>query len=106
MISALTMLPNRIQIRALFWPLHDILGATREGKDTTHAKPRTEAAFEGGDHPQGSAVTVEPHKTRQTPVLEWDISPEGEAEVESVGKVVIRPPLGLRHTCAPKIPQS
>ena len=52
------------------------------------------------DHPQGSAVTVEPHKTIQTPALEWDVRPEGEVEVESVRNAEMRPLLGVTaHQC-------
>ena len=53
--------------------------------------------MKGDDHPQGSAVTVEP---RRTTYLEWDVSPEGKVEVESVGNAAMRPPLGVTaHLC-------
>ncbi len=36
----------------------------------------------GDDHPEGGVATVEPHRATRTPGLEWDVSPEGEVEVE------------------------
>ncbi len=38
-------------------------------------------------------MTVEPHSKTQTPALEWNVSPKGGVEVESVCNAAMRPPL-------------
>ncbi len=90
-----------------YWLFVCICSATHE-RETQHALNPGEGppSRELITRKEGVAA-VEPQRTIQTPALEWDVSPEGEVEVEWVSNGAKRPTLEvIEHLCAKHLADS
>ncbi len=76
--------------------------ATREGKYTTHTKPRMEVIHEGKDHPRGERGTVNHTLTNTTACPRVGFSPvKGVGWTGGPADVAERLPERHVHYCAP-----